>query len=991
MNVLINGKLKVFISYARKDREFADRLVTALEARGIEVLIDRRDLPLLEKFQGELLGFIHESDAAVFIVSEAAIASPWCGWEVDRITELKKRLAPVMIEAIAPERLPKALEEINLLFFTEPDDFDAQADRLAAALGTNIGWVKDHTRLGNLALRWSDRAESPVLLLRGDELGEAERWLLAKPRVAPEPADLHRAYITASRLAENRRRRVQVSLAGTAAVISAALAGLAFWFQQDAVAQRDIAVRNEGQAITAREAETRQRAVAEENEKRAVGALRDAQHNISLFRAERAEILFRENQKTTAMLLALESLPDANSKTPERRDWPVTTQAQAILDKTMREGQEQRTLFGHSSMVYDVRFSPDGERLLSSSFDGIKLWNVRTGDLIADLPGTGLQSIAAFSPDGRVILTGREEVEGGQNEGGLLWDGVTGKPKGSLLNSGQYPGAFNHAAEQGVHFNRKGTFAVYGSSSRIDILSGDLWTGNLKLVNSNRIRGNSDMFSGRLIIAVDDNGKFALTSYGAKMRIWSLEDGRLIREVDYKSPIESLAIDSARNRFIAVTRDGGIHVVSSGRGDQSFRLARNKITDQLGVVSHAKINPAGTRLLVAVDKDWFRLFDLDKGADIRSLEPSGAAYSAFSADGKLVATASSEQAIVWDAATGEQLFTFGSRSAGLNSVGFNAAGTLLATGSSSGEINIWSLARKSDASTKDVKAGDCRYAMWVEDKPNSTKTTDMNDNVETSEGFSELAERLGREEPYIKKNSRGSYRYTGPEGHYKLFAINVPAGLIATKGGMRRKGVEWMETIFLWNVRSGTLYGKIEDAHQGRIHGFDFSPDGKLLMSYGDEKVAKIWDVKTLRQVGSLPGHDDTVFGGCFSHHGDRAVTLTQKAVKVWDVASKQLLQDLPTSMEPWYVTFSDDDQSVIVSADKSDPEQLGEYAVQTLEVLHDLQALIERAKTQAPSCLTQQQREQLLLAPEPPDWCLAMRKPPYNAAEWRSSQGDAQ
>ncbi|HEV7241358.1 MAG TPA: toll/interleukin-1 receptor domain-containing protein [Thermoanaerobaculia bacterium] len=34
-------KTKVFISYSRKDMGFADRLVAALEARGIEAKIDR--------------------------------------------------------------------------------------------------------------------------------------------------------------------------------------------------------------------------------------------------------------------------------------------------------------------------------------------------------------------------------------------------------------------------------------------------------------------------------------------------------------------------------------------------------------------------------------------------------------------------------------------------------------------------------------------------------------------------------------------------------------------------------------------------------------------------------------------------------------------------------------------------------------------------------------------------------------------------------------
>ena len=40
------AKLKVFISYSRRDRAFAEKLLAALEARGLDVLIDRRDLPI---------------------------------------------------------------------------------------------------------------------------------------------------------------------------------------------------------------------------------------------------------------------------------------------------------------------------------------------------------------------------------------------------------------------------------------------------------------------------------------------------------------------------------------------------------------------------------------------------------------------------------------------------------------------------------------------------------------------------------------------------------------------------------------------------------------------------------------------------------------------------------------------------------------------------------------------------------------------------------
>jgi hypothetical protein len=66
---------RVFISYARADMTFVVRLVDALEARGCEVVIDRRNPPMVEAWQGELVDFIRSVDTVVFVVSPRAIAS----------------------------------------------------------------------------------------------------------------------------------------------------------------------------------------------------------------------------------------------------------------------------------------------------------------------------------------------------------------------------------------------------------------------------------------------------------------------------------------------------------------------------------------------------------------------------------------------------------------------------------------------------------------------------------------------------------------------------------------------------------------------------------------------------------------------------------------------------------------------------------------------------------------------------------------------------
>ena len=68
-------KLRVFISYSRRDTAEADWLVTTLADRGFEVTIDRRDLPLGEKWQTELADFIHLADTVVWLVSDASVQS----------------------------------------------------------------------------------------------------------------------------------------------------------------------------------------------------------------------------------------------------------------------------------------------------------------------------------------------------------------------------------------------------------------------------------------------------------------------------------------------------------------------------------------------------------------------------------------------------------------------------------------------------------------------------------------------------------------------------------------------------------------------------------------------------------------------------------------------------------------------------------------------------------------------------------------------------
>ena len=92
-------KLKLFISYSRADMATADALVAQLETKNFTAFIDRRDLPYGEKWQQVLHEYIRDCDTVLFLVSERSIGSKWILWELQQVTDLKKRLVPVVISA----------------------------------------------------------------------------------------------------------------------------------------------------------------------------------------------------------------------------------------------------------------------------------------------------------------------------------------------------------------------------------------------------------------------------------------------------------------------------------------------------------------------------------------------------------------------------------------------------------------------------------------------------------------------------------------------------------------------------------------------------------------------------------------------------------------------------------------------------------------------------------------------------------------------------
>jgi tetratricopeptide (TPR) repeat protein len=246
---------KLFLSYSRKDLKMAERLHVALQEQGFEVLLDRTDIAPGEDWKARLGQLIHEADAIIFALSPHSTASSVCGWEVEEAARLGKRILPALIVKVVDAEVPPTLGKLNFISFLKRDFGQAIAD-VVSALNTNLDWVREHTRLSELALVWDRKGRDTAQILRGRGLQDAEAWMASQPENAASPTELQRAFIASSRTAASGRQRNWVAGSVAVAVVSA---GLAVWGEinrREADTQRTVAVQQRDRAETVLKAAT---------------------------------------------------------------------------------------------------------------------------------------------------------------------------------------------------------------------------------------------------------------------------------------------------------------------------------------------------------------------------------------------------------------------------------------------------------------------------------------------------------------------------------------------------------------------------------------------------------------------------------------------------------------------------------------------------------------------------------------------------------------
>lgn len=230
-------KTNVFISYSRRDSEAADRLHERLSAEGLNPYLDKHDIAAGEDWKARLGGLIEAADTMVFLISPDSIASPVCDWEVNHAELKGKRILPVVAREPG-EGVPERLQRLNYVFMRNAAEELAALPRLAEALAVDIGWIRSHTRYGEVASDWDKAGKPGRLLLRGASIAEAEHWRDTRPPTAPQLSAAQSSLIAASRRGASNRQRGWIAGSLVVAALAIGLSVFALLQQQAADTSR---------------------------------------------------------------------------------------------------------------------------------------------------------------------------------------------------------------------------------------------------------------------------------------------------------------------------------------------------------------------------------------------------------------------------------------------------------------------------------------------------------------------------------------------------------------------------------------------------------------------------------------------------------------------------------------------------------------------------------------------------------------------------------
>ena len=857
----------VFVSYSRRDTEFVRRLVEGLQARGKDVWLDTEGIRDGEVFPAAIRLAVEGSNAFVLVISPDSIASSFCDQEVDHALEHHKQIVPLVYRPVADDELPEPIRVRNWIPFETADGFDAGLERLVRALDTDLEWTEQHTRWLLKSREWEREGRDSSLLLRGAELGAAERWLADAAGKDPEPTPVQREYVLVSRAAATRRMRLLVGAMGVALAVSIVLGIVA-------LTQRNAAQDNQRRA----EAES---AVARSRE---LAALSESQ---------------RAFDPELAILLGAEAV----------RTQP-TTQAMVALRGALDASALRRTLSGHRDLVSGVSFSPDGRLVATASSDlSARVWDVRSGRLVRRIKLPFGPTHVRFAADGGLMVA----LDGG---GTMIFDPRTGRPRGridpsahvshldggsdgSLLVTAGPHEVVLHKYPGGSVVRRFGVdgFAIRpGLSSDNRVVAAGADTG-LYVWDAKTGRTLARVPEGEVQAAVSPDGK--LVAFGGeshRIQLLSPATGRVTRTVARfpSAHVTSLQFSRDGRRLAAGTDDGAARIwdVRSGK-------LLDRFEGHTCCVADVSFNPDGSLLATSSKDKTVKLWATGGNALAQDRVGRGPISGVAFAGDSVVATSARGGAVVWNPGTRPRELP---RVAGVRDLSVSPDGSAGALATAAGMARLFDPATGSVRRTIDPPGDVTAVAL---DGPGRLlavgtlagvlvyATASGQQSGPTVSGASmDVALAAGRRRlaTAVEQHGEGGLAlvFDGATD-VSTSSFDQPNRIItlafSPNGSLLAGATEADTTVKLWDVgrerEARQLFG-----HTGEVTSIAFSPNGALIATASEDRTVRVWDAATGDELRVIQ-HGTPVSAVGFSHDGRRLVSGDSRGrVRVWDACS---------------------------------------------------------------------------------------------------------
>jgi WD40 repeat protein len=367
-----------------------------------------------------------------------------------------------------------------------------------------------------------------------------------------------------------------------------------------------------------------------------------------------------------------------------------------------------RRLPGHEKgIVFDVRFSPDGQFLATGDFAGtVRLWDMQTGE--ARVLGRHWEPIIslAFSPDGKRLASSSNdhtvklwnldqaaEQATFRGHSSRVWS-VAFAADGRTLASGEEDGTVKFwsadVPSQDNVFIHGNTPLGYSSDGRFYawIDSGFITIRDIAHGHTvGRIQGASFAFS--------PNGNRLAVSAGGRLQLWTFDP---LVQIPIPNEIaeQTYAFSVKGDRLAVVDMSGNIVIAAA---DPWQELTTIRASVEGGQLLFA---PDGESvLIIGPDKDTTQ-WGLRTGQRLGVFQGHSARVTSASISprGNLLATGSKDTTIrLWDIATRRQLAILPAGIGEVRSLAFSPDGKTIAAASYEGVIQLWNVAARRQVGT----------------------------------------------------------------------------------------------------------------------------------------------------------------------------------------------------------------------------------------------------------------------------------------------------